>query len=290
MLPEQINSIRYSFRNFPSVLDKFNEIVFNTKQPIKSSIPSIFPSITSDSPLDRSKYICYIAGLAGIDNVNPVISGDIDFGYDQLVPDFASLTGIGDPRLSFGEMLSSVYAEFQPRTELYLELQREGGCQVIENYICDADGNPIRELTNSCAQFLNIDPTLIETEETINLPSITISPIQSTEVIEYVASLYSDAIQNHANKFITYIRKTYIEQNWNVSLYVIEDLPFFYVKAIQPTQSSTVTYLKYYYDQKDYVSLVLNIPIQVRASNTIDDSDPTGVKLYQVMAQPINNY
>jgi hypothetical protein len=296
MTPEQIKSVQKSFSNFPTVLEKFNEIAVNAKKPVQKSTPSFFPSITSNSPLDREKYLCYIAGLAGIENVEPVLSNNIDFGYDRMVPDFLSLTGVGDPRFSLGEMLSTVYGEFQLRTDLYLELQRDGGCQIIENYICDSDGNPIRELTYSCANLLNINlDTSLSANN--NIPFINIPPIEATEVIEFVASKYGEAIQKDADRFISRIQNFYINQGWEIFLYTFEKLPFFYIKAVKDEEdillnrrTKTLKYFRYHYDQKEYVSRGLNRQIRVLANGEFDEDDPKGLRLYEIAQSTIEKY
>lgn len=250
MLSYNTESVRQALSSNPVLLEQYNSYLTSISQS-KSTYTyntlanTFYQSITSNSPLDRSKYLCTILGLAKDANVDPALTSPqqleqnmINF-YDTQKPDFEAFQNIGDSRVTLGETLSATYERYVPRINLINEIQRVGGCQIIENYICTEDGVPIQEVTTNC-------------------DGIDTSPIEPEEVVGYIVTYISTRIINDADTFVNFLRSNYISNGWTVTLHTFVNDQLFFAKAVK---GSETIYLRYYNDQKDYVadSLGLNV-------------------------------
>jgi hypothetical protein len=248
-----IKSVQGSLSSNPVLLNQYNNHIqsIEKSRQIAASYTyntlatTFYQSITSNNPLDRSKYLCTILGLAKDANVDPALtspeqleSNMIDF-YNSQQPDYEAFQNIGDSRITLGETLSATYGRYVPRANLINEIQRVGGCQIIENYICTADGVPIQEVTTNCE---GIDTT----------------PIQTEEIVGFVLTYINNGIINDADAFVNFIKTNYISNGWAVTLHTFPSDLLFFARA---TKGSEIVYLRYYGDQKDYVSTALNIKI-----------------------------
>jgi hypothetical protein len=113
-----------------------------------------------------------------------------EFDYLKAVPGFNTLSAVGDKRYSLGHMVSAAFDKYLPKILLYTEIAQAGGCQVINDYICDSDGNPIQRVSSNCPDGdLNIDPN---------------------EVISFVLDTYNKKKIEDIQSFVEFIRKNYI--------------------------------------------------------------------------------
>ena len=230
---------------------------------------SIFPSLTADPLQFNTQNL--LTGLANAtledpETYNPVVYyNPVDL--NSQIQDPSVFNTAGDPRFTLGTLLSSAYAEFLPRIQAYQEVADAGGCQVINEYICDIDGNPLAVASSNCAGISNI------------------GIIDPQEVISFVDTQYSAAVQNHADKFVTYLQTNFISQGWTLVLVSIPALFIFYVKATKTGQ--TTVFIKYYVDQLGYVAQKLGmIPVIKLATDTWESTTDAPALMNSFIAGP----
>ena len=222
-----------------------------------STTPSLdsilFSGLTSQN-FDMSTikpFLCEVMQLAGIENIDPILYSPEPIDFSKIFLNFAALTGIGDPRISLGAVLSAGFYEFFPLAMAQLEVIRAGGCQVVDGYICDSDGNKRKEMTIYCP------------------PNFTIIPKTSEQIYRRTLEIVDQEISNHAIKFSNYI-KTLITDGWTPTLHYYTRYIMFYIKI---TKGSGKMYFKYYPDARNKVAGYLNLPIIDRNDSLFDDSD-----------------
>jgi hypothetical protein len=96
-----------------------------------------------DPNFDLKAFLCDVLKFSDIPDINPILEDNPNKIYDYKL-DFNALSSIGDPRVSFGLTLSAGFLNFMPRNIVYSESLKFGGSQVINNIVCDADGNPVK--------------------------------------------------------------------------------------------------------------------------------------------------
>ena len=187
------------------------------------------------------------------------------FDYENYLNNFySSLSAMkGDGRVDFGQVWNAVKEDFVPRATTQIEIAQSGGCQVVDGYICDSDGNKIKEASLNCR----------EGEE--YLKTITVQ-----EVTEYVTNFILTKRQESADSFINFLKLEYKANGWSLTSYFYTKTYFYYVEAFKDRVvfntttglSSIVTdrnYFKYYQDQKEYVAQQLQIPLNVNDTWTL---------------------
>ena len=196
-------------------------------------------------------FLCEVMKLAGVDNIDPVLYSPDPFDFSSVVLNFSSLTAVGDPRVSLGSVLSAGFAKFYPLAVAQVEIIRAGGCQIIDGYICDSDGNKKKQAIEMC-------------------PSNYIAtPINAADIQTYAADYIYTEIDNHAKKFADYL-KTLEDDGWTITLHFYVNYYMFYVKA---TKESGVFYQKYYPDAQTNLSDYLKIPVIFRTDSVFDNQD-----------------
>ena len=214
---------------------------------------TLFDQLTSPY-FDVNKFkpfLCEIMKLAGQDNIDPILYSPEPFDYSSVVLDFTSLTGVGDPRYSLGYILSSNFAEFLPLAIAQLEVIRSGGCQIIDGYICDSDGNKKRDTITYCP------------------PNFTMTPLDSQQISLRTLNVVEKSVDDYANRFCDYI-KSLENDGWIPTLFYYTNFYTFYVKL---TKQSGILYFKYYPDAKENVSKYLGIPITMRTDSAFDSQN-----------------
>jgi hypothetical protein len=230
------------------------------------SLLTSFPSITGD-PLkfNPKQFIADLANAAGnpsfdglvLDNKTDLsdVGGPIVGGYNDLLNgnlidntnkksypfNPANYAGVGDPRFTTDRALKAVFDEFLPRQQAYSEIANAGGCQVINGYICNEDGVPVAKASSTCTSAVNVER------------------ITGQEVETFIRNAYTTAFKNESDSFINEIRENYLKNNWTVDLFDLFFVKTFIVRFKKLNTNNV--YVKYFYDQKDYVSKALNIPL-----------------------------
>jgi hypothetical protein len=169
-----------------------------------------------------------------------------DYDYKQHIPPFEALSSVGDVRFSMGHALSAVQLDFFPRMELYTQILQAGGCQIIDEYICDQDGNPIQK--SYCATTPTQNITLKELE------------IKPQEVVDYIFNKYEEYINYDVGAFYKYITDNYSSKGFSIRLLTIQDFPYFFFAEL--TFGDIKSYYKYPIEQKDLIAKAFNLPIQ----------------------------
>jgi len=225
-----------------------NGLDFNSQltQQEFSSLSSSFPSVTGDiATFDSKKFIADLSYAAGKDNWNGFVKNDPLYIPDLNVPT-STFAGTGDPRYPMDVAMQDTYNAFFPRIQAYTDILNAGGCQIINNYVCDSDGVPILETTSSCSLSGNAD-TL---------------KFQPQDVVDFVNTSMTNKRKSESDSFIDYLKTTYISKGYVISLLDYAYIYMFVVKASLPGNPNV--YIKYFYDQKDYIALQLNTTISVK--------------------------
>jgi hypothetical protein len=227
--------------------------------------PSLFPVGTAnhlDINYNILPFLCDLLKATTDNNVSPVLT-DPPAPFDiSPFTDFTALTAVGDPRVSLGETMTQTYIYFLPRVITQTEVRQSGGTQVIDNYICNGDGVPIKK-TITGPILLSLDLT---GKKPYKYGSITVPPISSTyedlmkiiypeEVTDFVKSYVSGAKEVHAEYFVDFI-KTYLS-DWTVTSLDVFQLTRFI--AVNLKKGNDVIYLKYYYDVANKVGCLLGL-------------------------------
>jgi len=252
---------------------------------------SAIPGLSGWNVLNRfdiTPYLCQLLKLANIPYVDPVVKIENENGFDYehfLDSYFAQLSAIGaNERVNFGEVWKAVSLEFLPRAFTQLEIAQAGGCQVINNYICNPEGIKIQEASSTCQ------------EGDQYLKPITAQELQ-TFITDYIQVKYN----THSDGLISYIKREFINKGWTVKLIFYSKVYLFLIEAsrtvtTKDANGNNISYtekkfIKYYYDQRDYISQKLNIPITTRYTLTFDEEPQNYVALSEAMlVDKIPNY
>lgn len=207
---------------------------------------SLFFSATgNDIKKNLNAFLCQSLSVLNMDNIDPVLMAAPDFDYNSLSLNFASLSSVGDPRFSLGHMLSAVTDQYFPRIAAYNEVLQNGGTSIVDNFICDSEGNKIKQTTT-------------------NYGTINMTPLTSDEISSFVLNGFQDSIDNHTAAFALWLNNHYISDGYAVTLYTYRDFPLSYIKL---TKLSTTLYFRYHHDSLQSLSDALNIPIILDTTN-----------------------
>lgn len=235
---------------FPSLSGKLN--------------PSFFP-VGSAQHLDLNynilPFLCDLLKAATDSSIDPALTQPPE-PFD-LTPytNFNYLSAVGDPRVSLGETMTQTYIYFLPRVITQTEVRQAGGTQVIDKYICTADGTPIK-VSETIPAILSLDLT---GETSYQYGSITVPPISATfddlmtiidptEVTGFVEKYVSKRKSDHAKDFVRFIKRKF--KNANIIAIDLYELTKFLIVNLK--EGNKTTYLKYYYDVAHEVAFRLN--------------------------------
>jgi hypothetical protein len=236
----------------------------------------LFPPIDAGSNYDWKSWLFEIVKYANDPNVDPLLKGSGNsYDYTKHLPDFDALATVGDARFTAGEMLSGLMDKFYPSMQLYIDIQQAGGCQTIENYVCDENGIPIKQLEYSCPNA-NID----------NLK------ITQDQITSYITTTYDSKKQQHLQDFVDFIKNNYIANGYTVSLNILENSNvFFFVEADKKFEK---VFFRYYMSESNNLSNALGIPITNIKTSDLNDRTKYSINdinnLTSALNQPINNY
>lgn len=205
-------------------------------------------------------YLCQITNLPS-ENIDPILFSPEPLDYsDLLMTSFRSLTGVGDPRISLGHVLSAGFNEFLPIILAKTEIIRNGGCSIVENYICDVHGDKIKRFDFYCPSNIN---------------EINYTP---EYIIEKVTQYINDGKTKDARNFANYIISLR-NQGWSDSLWIYKKFPIFYVRL---NKQQGVIYKKYHTDTKDTVAQFLGRSINIRNDLLFDSSEHFSALMEQI--------
>jgi hypothetical protein len=226
--------------------------------------PTLFPVGTAqhmDINYNIFPFLCDLLKATTDNNFNPILA-DNTTPFD-LTPytDFSTLNAIGDPRVSLGETMTQTYVNFLPRVITQTEVRQNGGTQVIDNYICNADGVPIKK-SETIPILLSLDLTGKTSYKygAITIPPLSatyeqlMEPINPNEVIEFVKKYVDSSKIEHADFFVNFINKYY--NGWSASVSVYKTLKYIIVTL---TKEDKTVYLKYYEDVANKVACLLGL-------------------------------
>ena len=230
---------------------------------------------------DPIPFFCQLLKVANLPEIEPVVSMQKEDGFDYenyLETYFVQLTAIGDNRVNFYDTWKEISTEYLPKIITQVELAQTGGCQVINGYICNSDGIPIIEASNTCK----------EGEEYTK-------PVLYEDVIEKTKNFIQKKKDEHADYFIQYVSKKYINnptEKWNVALIFYPNMYSFITELSSYKNGSNVMeYIKYYWDSKDYVSEKLKINITQRYTFPFNTENyQNGIKMFENFSAPIPNF
>ena len=227
--------------------------------------PSLFPvgSATFLNPnYNVLPFLCNLLQVANDETVSPVLVEQPEFDITPFT-DFSGLLGVGDPRISLGAMMSATFIHFLPKVIAQTELLQAGGTQVIDNYICDADGNTIKQ-SQTIPVLLSLDLT---GQKPYKFGAIDIPPIQDPiedllkrfgpeDVKDFVKNYFGKATKEHAKYFVDFINQHYIPAGWEIELKYIDYSKVFYVEM---SLQNKKIYLRYHHDVKEEVAKLFGL-------------------------------
>jgi hypothetical protein len=116
---------------------------FCQKEIINSSLFQQNSSKLLEPNFNIESFLCEIVKLAKFENISPILA-ETGLKFPKQSTNFDGLSSVGDPRASLGLTLSAAYNNFMPRNIVYTETLKYGARQIIDNIVCDLDGNPIK--------------------------------------------------------------------------------------------------------------------------------------------------
>ena len=160
---------------------------------------------------DRKALLARLVAKAEDENFDPskIIGLSHELDQKSFLPDLNPLSLIGDPRWSMGAAMQSMYQQFLPRIDSYLKSITPAASFVNEKgQICDADGNPIE--TSQASPLVSYD---VNGNVTYNIPENSTLPKPPTveEMKAAFLAAKDAAFKNHADAFVLYLRKNYLE-------------------------------------------------------------------------------
>ena len=201
---------------------------------------SLFPVGTANF-LDRNynilPYLCQLLQVANDETVNPVLAEPPEFDITPFT-DFSGLATVGDPRVSLGVTLSATLIYFLPRMISQTELLQSGGSQIIDNFICDQDGNPIKEsITIPALLSSNLSANNAYKYGALEIPPITLSleellkPITTEEIQAFVTNYINGSRANNSEYFLRFLNTWFLyDERWKPSLHMYLNGGFLFVK------------------------------------------------------------
>jgi hypothetical protein len=202
--------------------------------------------------------------------------------------DYSALTAVGDPRASLGETMTQTFIHFLPRMITQTEVRQNGGSQVIDNYICTADGTPIK-LSETLNAILSLDLTGQKAYQygAITIPPISatmeelMKPIDPAEVTNFVKNYVSSARDACASDFVAFIDKYFSGYTKKADVY--QNPPSLIITL---NDNIKTVFIKYYVD----VALKTGCALGINAITQHTTTTVKNYKLIAAMSSSIPNY
>jgi hypothetical protein len=239
-----------------------DEDIFCTTSPLDSTLFPVGSANLFDRNYSVLPFLCDLLKHANDETISPVLVEAPEFDITPFT-DYTGLTGVGDPRASLGATLESTLINFLPRMIAQTEVFQSGGTQVIDNVICDSEGQPVRNSTTIPA-LLSLDLTGNKPYQygSLSIPPITqtieelLRPIEPQEVIDYVTEYIKAGKEEQVIYFARFITEYFLVNGWVPTLIAYDQPSIFLVKLVKDNQ---VTYIKYFPDIKHQVGCALGI-------------------------------
>ena len=235
-------------------------------------------------------FLCDLLKATTDNNVSPLLTeGPTPFDLTPYT-DFSLLTGVGDPRASLGETMTQTYIHFLPRVITQTEVRQAGGTQVIDNYICTADGSPIK-VSETIPVLLSLDLT---GKKPYQYGAITVPPVSATfselmriidpqEVKSFVNSYVVGSRLKHAEDFANFIKEYF--KDWEILNINVYESTKYLILSLK-NKNNTV-YIKYHSDVAQDVGCLLNFK---EVKYFYSSQPPENMALSMAMASLIQNY
>lgn len=281
--------------------------------PIKTNNPDVcpvpdfsnYPNILNGlSAQDLTAFLCDVIKMSRRDDVDPVLRpGPSAFDISPWIDSLTTLTDVGDPRLSMGELMKFTYDKYKPLLDIKLSILQDG-CQLIGETICDDSGKELYKIKEVCGGQFGVN----EVTEDITLESLE----------KFTYDIWNSRVDKSASDFAEFLRTNYIRNNWDVELitYSTGDLkkikygrevPVFFAKVskfitgtYKPSDDSedlnklpfidigdrkkVYKYFKYFFDARQKVADKLKIPLKVAPINELRAS--TDIALMEAFTGP----
>jgi hypothetical protein len=257
---------------------------------------NLFPVGTAqhlDPNFNMLPFLCDLLKLANDPNATGILTPPIE-PYD-ITPftDYSPLTAVGDPRVSLGETMTQTFIHFLPRMITQTEVRQAGGTQVIDNYICTADGVPIKQ-SETVNAVLSLDLT---GQKAYQYGAITVPPISATfeelmkpihpdEVINFVESYVNGGRNASASDFVSFINTYFPNNIKEVDLYETPPTLIVTVNDVVFGNKRGKLYIRYY----DDVALKVGCLLGLSTINQYTTSNLTDFKLSFALASSIPDY
>jgi len=247
--------------------------------------PSLFPTMSAkmSGNYDPYPFLCELmqAAIQGT-NQSSLLVPPTEF---DVTPFFAyqGLTAVGDPRFTDGDIIKSAFIKYLPRLIAQIEVKQAGGTQIINNIICDKDGNPkvTAQLTPILTSIGTGGTNLYGYDIPSGLdPNELLTPLQPFDIMDHVNGFIKSQSEKAADFFVEYLIRYYPISDWNPTLVSYEGAPLFYIQMDHITngQVDVTVILRYYPEMKDYLAKQLidtgylpqNASISSRVTGTFD--------------------
>jgi hypothetical protein len=225
-------------------------------------------------------FLCQVLKLADRDDIDPVIvPGPSAFDISPWINSLTTITEVGDPRLSLGELMKRTLEKYKPLLDIKLSILQDG-CRLEEEAICDSSGKELYNVKEICGQG-GFDISSINEEITL----------ESLEKFTY--EIWNESVSKSATEFSDFIKNNYLNKGWTVELITFSngdlerikygrDIPVFFAKA--QNSKKEVKYFKYFFDSRFIVSNQLNIKLDVKSVKDIRSS--TDMDLVDALTGP----
>jgi hypothetical protein len=207
-------------------------------------------------------FLCDLLKATTDKDISPLLTeGPTPFDLTPFT-DFSGLNGVGDPRVSLGEVMTQTYIYFLPRVITQTEVRQAGGTQVIDNYICTGDGTPIK-ISETVPVLLSLDLT---GKTPYKYGAITIPPI-SASYENLMETLYPEEVQDFVNYYMTKSKGRHAEAFSNFITVYLNEYTVDSVNVYEQSKYLVVNlkrgdktiYLKYYSDVANKVGCLLRV-------------------------------
>jgi hypothetical protein len=259
--------------------------------------PAFFPmgSAVTDPNFNILPFLCNLLQHATDESIDPVLIPPTPYDISPHI-NFTALTAIGDHRFSDGDLLNIAFANFLPKLVTQVEVKQAGGTQIINNYICDSDGNPIKQ-----SQVAPILTTVGNGNINLfgyNIPPIAdanelLKPFKAEDVLAVINNAIISGSNRDADAFCEYLQLYYPKDQWNAKLFAFPRPQFFYVELDYAKDSSIAIYLKYHPEMQSYVAKKLASAGYIASDAEVIIKNNTlfaNNALARIFLEPIANY